>query len=207
MFSQQPASFIKRKILINIVTQLLAALSSALSSETCTFQHYTQLSLFLEVMKRADPSLRASILLDKPFPEVTILPDRMIRSESLSTDDHLVLFRQLREELEKRNKEEHGCQRKYEIINEFEGIKKGLFPVDIVIKKDEKIVGFIEVDGPHHYRIDKETGKQKLRRADQLKEFLYHHDYPKVPFIRIDVRKVHDDVHSVSKSILSEIQI
>jgi hypothetical protein len=56
------------------------------------------------------------------------------------------------------------------------------------MKQHDKIIGFFEVDGPYHYRIDKMTGKKKLRRADQLKEFLYRLDYPDVPFIRVDTR-------------------
>jgi hypothetical protein len=192
-----------RDVVINMCSLLLKAISA--NDKACSFKDFTQLSLFLELLKRADPKLRDQILLGQPIPEVSVLPEDVITSVSQSSAEHLVLAQQLKDALEARTKPEEG-NNKYEIVNEFEGIKQGLFPVDMAIKKNDQILGFVEVDGPFHYRFDKESGKQKLRRLDQLKETLYHHDYPKIPFIRISSRTIRDNDSSLSSSILSQIE-
>jgi hypothetical protein len=157
-----------------------------------------QIGQFLDFSRRFLPTdqLNKLLLKIKSFPEVEIssLP------RSSPTSSHLKLYKQL--EIDIRKYQEEHRDAIYEIINEYEGIRKGLYPVDIAIKKDNKIIGFIEVDGEFHYRIDKETKSKKLRRAEQLKEFLYHYDYPGVPCIRLDTKAVDMDPINASRYCL-----
>eukprot|EP00607_Mallomonas_marina_P004577 CAMPEP_0182425342 /NCGR_PEP_ID=MMETSP1167-20130531/11738_1 /TAXON_ID=2988 /ORGANISM="Mallomonas Sp, Strain CCMP3275" /LENGTH=768 /DNA_ID=CAMNT_0024605957 /DNA_START=165 /DNA_END=2471 /DNA_ORIENTATION=+ len=55
-----------------------------------------------------------------------------------------------------------------------------LIPVDAAIVRNKKILAFLEVDGPHHYRDD-----GTIRRKDQLKEAMYKGMHPKSSFHRI----------------------
>jgi hypothetical protein len=160
-----------------------------------------QIGQFLEFSRRFLPTdqLNKLLLKIKSFPEVEI--SSLSRSSPASS--HLKLYKQL--EIDIRKYQEEHRDAIYEIINEYEGIRKGLYPVDIAIKKDNKIIGFIEVDGEFHYRIDKETKSKKLRRADQLKEFLYHYDYPDVPFIRLDSKAVSMDPVTASRYCLKKL--
>jgi hypothetical protein len=151
-----------------------------------------QISQFLEFSRRFLPT----DLFDK-FPEVATSS----QPKTSPTSSHLKLYKQLGIDTQKYQEQDAI----YEIINEYEGIRKGLFPVDIAIKKNNKVIGFIEVDGEFHYRIDKETKSKKLRRAEQLKEFLYHHDYPDVPCIRLDSKAVSMDPINASKYCLEKL--
>ena len=56
----------------------------------------------------------------------------------------------------------------------------GSFPLDAQILKNGKIVAFLEVDGPSHYRPD-----GRLRRKDQLKEAMYMKKHGESSFHRI----------------------
>ena len=69
---------------------------------------------------------------------------------------------------------------KYDVQNEFSGLKSGVFPVDCVVYLDGKIVAFVEIDGPHHY-----TSEGKLKRDSLIKEYLYSVQYPEVKMLRV----------------------
>lgn len=68
---------------------------------------------------------------------------------------------------------------KYEITLEVSSFD-GVFPTDAVISKNGEIVALLEVDGPHHYRLD-----GRLRRKDQLKESMYLKRHPSSTFHRV----------------------
>jgi len=68
----------------------------------------------------------------------------------------------------------------------------GVFPLDAAINKHGKIVALLEVDGPHHYRLD-----GRLRRKDQLKEAMYVKRHPGSSFHRVrwdEANKMGSDV-------------
>jgi hypothetical protein len=160
-----------------------------------------QIGQFLEFSRRFLPTdqLNKLLVFCKSFPEVAVSS----QLEVFPTSSHLKLYKQLQIDIQKYQEEHRNTI--YEIINEYEGIRKGLFPVDIAIKKNNKVIGFIEVDGEFHYRIDKETKSKKLRRAEQLKEFLYHFDYPNVPCIRLDTKAVSMDPINASRYCLKRL--
>jgi hypothetical protein len=160
-----------------------------------------QIGQFLEFGRRFLPTdqLDKLLLKIKSFPEVAISS----QLETFPSSSHLKLYKQLEIDIQKYQEEHRNAI--YEIINEYEGIRKGLYPVDIAIKKNNKIIGFIEVDGEFHYRIDKETKSTKLSRADQLKEFLYDYDYPDVPFLRLDSKAVIMDPINASRYCLKRL--
>jgi hypothetical protein len=67
------------------------------------------------------------------------------------------------------------------IENEFSGLSGGLYPVDAAVWIGDRLLAFIEVDGVSHYR---KSANEKLRRRDELKQWLYRHQYPNVPMLR-----------------------
>jgi len=76
-------------------------------------------------------------------------------------------------------------------MNEFNGLG-GVFPVDVGVYYDEKLVAFVEIDGEFHYKFNSRADVSsddgwngKLRRKDQFKEACYRHKYPDVPLFRI----------------------
>merc|ERR1711988_1728514 len=54
---------------------------------------------------------------------------------------------------------------KFEVQHEFNGLIRGVFPVDAAVYCNDELVALIEIDGEFHY---KQLGQQ-LRRKDQLK--------------------------------------
>ena len=74
---------------------------------------------------------------------------------------------------------------KYEISLELSSFD-GVFPLDAAITKNGEIVALLEVDGPHHYRVD-----GRLRRKDQLKEAMYVKRHPKSSFHRVRWDEAH----------------
>ena len=74
---------------------------------------------------------------------------------------------------------------KYEISLEVSSFD-GVFPLDAAITKNGEIVALLEVDGPHHYRVD-----GRLRRKDQLKEAMYAKRHPKSSFHRVRWDEAH----------------
>jgi hypothetical protein len=180
-------------ILFRIVRSMLNILSD-LKNDRFDYLTKSQIGPFLEIVRII--ATKENICLQQ-FSDFN-----MSFEKNLPSPAHWKVYVQLQEDLKKKGKEDGN---KYEIINEYEGIRGGLFPVDIAIKKNDKIIGFIEVDGDHHYRIDKETGKKKLRRVDQLKEFLYRHHYPNVSFSRISTI-TNTNIAHLSRECISKLR-
>jgi hypothetical protein len=195
--SRYSSSSLTRPILFRILLgalNMLSVLHNKKINDNMITKHLYQVGQFLEVVRIIDA--KDDICLD-------LLPDVNIPIyKDFPSPAHWKLYQQLQKDLSKKGKEDGN---KYEIINEYEGIRGGLFPVDITIKKNDKIIGFIEVDGSYHYRIDKETGKKKLRRVDQLKEFLYRHHYPNVSFTRIAETITNINIAQLSRECISKI--
>jgi hypothetical protein len=182
------------RVILNLLSIYGRRYSKAAVVPELDIRRICQISQFLEFSRRFLPN----DLFDK-FPELPISS----QPKTSPTSSHLKLYKQLEIDTQKYQEEHRDAI--YEIINEYEGIRKGLYPVDIAIKKNNKVIGFIEVDGEFHYRIDKQTNSKKLRRSDQLKEFLYHHDYPDVPCIRLDTKAVNMDPINASKYCLERL--
>jgi hypothetical protein len=85
--------------------------------------------------------------------------------------------------LKKLNEGSGGKSAAYRIVDEFCGFESGTFPVDCAVYHNDVLECFLEIDGDLHYKL-LVGGEQVLRRADELKEFLYRKRYPNVPFIR-----------------------
>ena len=66
---------------------------------------------------------------------------------------------------------------------------------------------FIEVDGPHHYRVVRgEDGRYKpaLRTDDRMKKALYKEKYPGVPFERLTNKEVGDHGRKWASDFISK---
>jgi len=92
-----------------------------------------------------------------------------------------------------------GMEPRFSIQNEFNGLR-GVFPVDVAIYYDDRLVALVEIDGEFHYKvsplIESEEGTEgqrvwtaedskTLRRKDKLKELCYRNKYPDVGYFRI----------------------
>lgn len=60
----------------------------------------------------------------------------------------------------------------------------GAFPIDATVLEGGTPIGFIEIDGPHHYR------NGSLRRKDKMKEMLYRKKHPTASFTRVSYDQV-----------------
>jgi hypothetical protein len=200
----------KLEHLINIIKHIFHIYLNC-SSFQCEDLHEglaVQLMICHEVLKRFPENVKDSIFQGRCLPTIN-LPDSVLSSSSssvlTSSKAHILLFHQLQKDLTRKGNAE---RKSYSVEREYGGIREGLFSADLVIKEAHKILGFVEVDGDdHHYRFDRKTGKRTLRRNDLLKEFLYRHDYPDIPFIRVYGLNsdVEIDREYRSKSIIAEI--
>jgi hypothetical protein len=93
-----------------------------------------------------------------------------------------------------------GMQPRFSIQNEFNGLR-GVFPVDVAVYYDDRLIALVEIDGEFHYKVspldEAEEGaigpprtlsaedSKTLRRKDKLKELCYRKKYPDVDFFRI----------------------
>jgi hypothetical protein len=73
-----------------------------------------------------------------------------------------------------------GEKLRWEVFNEFSGLR-GIFPIDAAVYCNGDLVALVEIDGEFHYK----EVSAKLRRKDQLKEYLYRKYYPNLPLFRI----------------------
>jgi hypothetical protein len=154
------------------------------------------IAIFLEVFKRMNrsnefqnlsiPEVKFSDVIHFPAPWLVLLSsglEDLIMRKAEDSDD------------------------KYEIVNHYDGIKKGVYPVDIAIKKNGQLIEFVEVDAPAHYRIDKESGSVKLRRSRQLKELLYRYDYSDIPIVRVNMKNIiSENVPNIANYCLSQLK-
>jgi hypothetical protein len=203
-FTNSPKMIILRRIvsgLLDVVCRMpLHLMEKKALTNVDSVKLLTGISLFLEVMRRMN---RNNEVHEVFVPEVEIPHFNC----NISVANPL-LISQLQEDLEAKIKEQIPYKENdtYEILNQYDGIRKGLCPVNAAIKKNDKLIGLIKLDGGFHYRIDKATDQKKLRRLQQLKDFFYRYDYPNVPLIRIDVLDVTPDwVPRISQYCLSQI--
>jgi hypothetical protein len=184
-----------------VLNRVVSCLLSVIPAQQSVNFFNSQVAIFIEVIKRSYFVMEKKEL---ALPVISI-PYEKLRSSPA----HQLLFQQLEHDLKEMEVKEGEFnlegRKVYEIANEFEGIRKGLFSVDMAVKKNNKLIGFVEIDGDQHYRVDEATRKKKLRRKDQLKEALYRYDYPDIPFLRFSNIAGSLDVRSVSKSCISRI--
>lgn len=98
--------------------------------------------------------------------------------------------------------------RRFIILEEYDGLETGCFPMDIAIAEEysltsspgqveEEIIAFIEIDGARHYTTDAVDDvisigslRTNLRRPGMLKELIYGRRYPTTPIYRIPTIKI-----------------
>ncbi len=100
-------------------------------------------------------------------------------------------------------------------LNEFRGMKRGVFPMDVVVvqtregrEEKEKVLCFIEIDGEshRHRRLVSEDGARILDTKDQLKEYLYSHHFPDALIKRYIVKDINVRFFNEMTLLVKEIQ-
>jgi hypothetical protein len=133
------------------------------------------MALYFENLKRLLEKTKKPTSGDIPFPQVKA------PHPTSSSPTHRLISKGLRRKFTENNKD-------FIIVDEESGLDSGILPMDITIKEgvENKIIAFIEIDGPDHF-ITREDGQRVSRRFDQLREELYKFNHPGVPLLRIDV--------------------
>jgi hypothetical protein len=133
------------------------------------------IALYFENLKRLPEKTTKAILGDIPFPRVKA------PQPSAVSPSHQRISEGLRRKFTE-NKSD------FIVVDEESGLDSGILPMDITIKEgvENKIIAFIEIDGPDHC-VTREDGQRVTHRRDQLKEELYKFNHPGVPLLRIDL--------------------
>jgi hypothetical protein len=169
-----------------------------------------RIMIFLEFLKRLPLDIQQEITQGLPFPDVPYSDRPFDDTSSIA----LALTNTLKEELQKvhttksfsegQEEETVTAQQQYSIENNYEAVKKGLFPVDIVVKKNKEIIAFIDLPVAIHYH---DQDRMILRRKYRFKEFLYHHDYPNIPFLRYSFSRNSTILIEVANDILKKLRL
>jgi hypothetical protein len=161
--------------LIEMHRMLLQALLNRLKTEKASVEQKDSIALYFENLKRLPENAKKAILGEMPFPRV-----RASRSTAASPS-HQRISEGLRRKFTENKKD-------FIIVDEESGLDSGILPMDITIKEgvENKIIAFIEIDGPDHF-VAREDGQRVAHRRDQLREELYKFNHPGVPLLRIDL--------------------
>jgi hypothetical protein len=177
----------------------------------------TQLALYFEFLHLLPTPLQREIFsISSPDQPVSI-PLLADQPKVLSSSTHLQLSSHMRLALKK-----SGSSTSFSVEDEFYGLKGKILPVDIVIRKKNKIAAFIEVDGPSHGKSARKVGivseenihrdlvhvktKEQLRRDDLLKQSFYEYYYPEVPLYRVYVNDIQQNVSDVGKEMMQNLK-
>jgi hypothetical protein len=161
--------------LIEMHRMLLQALKNQFIKKDAVPEDNGSISLYFENLKRLPESTKKAILGDMPFPRATAPQPSEVSSS------HQRISEGLRRKFTENRKD-------FIVVDEESGFDSGILPMDITIKEgvENKIIAFIEIDGPDHF-ITREDGQRVAHRGDQLKEELYKFNHPGVPLLRIDL--------------------
>jgi len=124
--------------------------------------HVAQIAIFLEVMHTLQPGNEQIVSWLKHAKPVT--------SKQHKPQDTSKLHKKFSEELLSTLK---SVDESFRIENEFQGLKSGVYPVDIAVYSGDTLIALIEVDGPHHRTLEGKT-----KRQYRLKQRLYKHAFP-----------------------------
>jgi hypothetical protein len=199
----------KREILYELCRLLFQTLQRRLTETSLNIVKLHTISekivFFLEFLKRLPLKIQQEITQGIPIPEIPLMERKVTYTSPLT----VALTNTLKEELQKvtakskDEEEETALEIQYSIDNNYEAVKKGLFPVDIMLKKNEEILVFIDLPDS---RVFRDPQKTIVRRRYRFKEFLHRHDYPTIPFLRYPfLTPTSADLQHVTNDILSII--
>jgi hypothetical protein len=154
---------------------LLQALQNRLKTEKASVAERDSIAVYFEKLKRLPEKTTKAILGDMPFPRVKAPQPSEVSSS------HQRITEGLRRKFTENNKD-------FIVVDEESGLDSGILPMDITIKErvENRIIAFIEIDGPDHF-ITREDGERVSHRRDQLREELYKFNHPGVPLLRINL--------------------
>jgi hypothetical protein len=194
----------KREKLIKIHQLLVDNYYHNFTAAVFTNEELSQLILYFEFLQLLPENIKDNLLKDRPIPTF-ILPssDPLPKTESQSLQ--IQAFSQiLMEELQQTTK---TTNKSLDIETNFPVLKSGIYPVDIAIVEEregesedkenfKKVFGLIDVSEEKH------ENDKSVSRSSQLKELLYEHYYPNIPYqiIHFNNNEVKDET-SLRKTI------
>jgi hypothetical protein len=184
----------------------------------------SQLSVYLSWLETLPASSLSSLLQSLKQDKLPDIEDPRITQPSSTHKQFSDSLRGLwRDKIEKEVREGKMSEEKKErmmkvkIVDEYIGLSRKMFPMDIAVVEDvvglggeseEKVWLFIEIDGDYHKHTMKfkrmKDGSVKpagkiLATVDQLKEYLYGEKYKDVPVRRCAVKDI--DRHLVNEIV------
>jgi hypothetical protein len=162
--------------LIEMHRMLLQALRNQFRiTKDTPIEERRSIALYFENLKRLPEKAQKFILGEMS------LPRAKAPRPSAASLSHQRISERLRRKFTENNKD-------FIVVDEESGLDSGILPMDITIKEgvENKIIAFIEIDGPDHF-VTREDGQRVSHRGDQLREELYKFNHPGVPLLRIDL--------------------
>lgn len=103
-------------------------------------------------------------------------------------------------------------------IDEFKGLKSGIFCIDIAITLDDEgkaVLLFVEIDGNYHQhtKVKRRTEDGKVEEIltidtkDQLKEYLYRHYYKTVPLKRMSIQELDSSFDEKVEDVVDQLDL
>ncbi len=159
----------------------------------------SQFSVYLSWLETLPSSSLSSLLQSL---KQTKLPDVMDDEITKPSGTHQIFTNRLRETWRatilrvamagKLSEQEKEMMLKVKLVDEYHGLKRGVFPMDVAIIQDgigkRKIWMFIEIDGEGHRHTVK-NGVIILETRAQLKDYLYNNLHKGVPVRRFSVKE------------------
>jgi hypothetical protein len=152
--------------LVELHQMLVQAYKNQFRAKEAKPEEKGAVALYFENLKRLSEETKKTILGEMSLRRVKAL----VPSEASHT--HRNISEELRRLFAKNKKD-------FIVVDEESGLDSEILPMDIIIKDGtgNKIIAFIELDGPYHF-ITREDGQRIARRQDQLKEELYKFNHP-----------------------------
>mmetsp|Transcript_21579 Transcript_21579/g.23539 ORF Transcript_21579/g.23539 Transcript_21579/m.23539 type:complete len:226 (+) Transcript_21579:1045-1722(+) len=172
----------------------------------------SQLSVYLSWLETLPSSSLSSLLQSLKQAK---LPDVMDDEITRPSGTHKIFSNTLREtwratilrvaKAGKLSEREMEAMLKVKLVDEYHGLKRGVFPMDVTIMQDwigkGKIWMFIELDGEGHRHTVK-NGELILETRAQLKDYLYKNLHPGVPVKRFSVK---ESIETIVTQVVKEL--
>ena len=103
---------------------------------------------------------------------------------------------------------------KVKIVDEYNRLRRKVFPVDVAViedvvgvggEKEEKVWLLVEIDGNNHKDRANDGNEKIVDTRGQLKEYLYRKEYKRVLMRRYDVESIDHDCESVVDEVVTEL--
>ena len=194
-------------------------------SKTLSNEAQSQLAVYFEWLNTFPPSFLAKLLQQLQLQTLPVIHNPFLPTASNS---QLKFSKALTERLHQRieryfqegkiTEEQKRFLLNIRCIDEFKGLKSGIFCMDVAITLDDEgkvVLLFVEIDGNYHQhtKVKRRTADGKVEEIltidtkDQLKEYLYRHYYKTVPLKRISIQELDSSFDEKVEDIIDQLNL